>query len=78
MLIVADDLTGAADAAGAFAAAGHPCVVVLDGGTAAAPELATNASIVAVDTNGRMLAEDDAFLATASAVRVHPQRPVFV
>lgn len=78
MLIVADDLTGAADAAGAFAAAGHPCVVVLDGGVAAAPELATNASIVAVDTNGRMLGEDDAFLATASAVRVHPQRPVFV
>jgi uncharacterized protein YgbK (DUF1537 family) len=78
VLIVADDLTGAADAAGAFAAAGHPCVVVLDGRTAAAPELATNASVVAVDTNGRLLSEEDAFLATASAVRVHPQRPVFV
>ncbi len=78
MLIVADDLTGAADAAGAFATAGHPCVVVLDGGTSAAPDQATNASIVAVDTNGRMLSEDDAFLATASAVRAHPQRPVFV
>ena len=78
MLIVADDLTGAADAAGAFAAAGHPCVVVLDGHTPAALDLVTNASIVAVDTNGRMLSEDDAFVVTASAVLAHPQRPVFV
>ena len=78
MLIVADDLTGAADCAGVFATAGHCTVVVLGGpGSDLSPEVA-NAGVVAVDTNGRLLDAEDAFLATANAVRSSPHRPVFV
>lgn len=78
MLIVADDLTGAADSAGAFAAAGHSTVVVLGGPASVLSSEVANAGVVAVDTNGRMLEEDDAFMATATAVRASPHRPVFV
>ena len=46
MLIVADDLTGAADTAGAFATAGHQCVVVLDRST---PVFLPNSTVVALD-----------------------------
>ena len=78
MLIVADDLTGAADSAGAFAAAGLSAVVVLSESGAGASGEATNAGIVSIDTNGRNLDEDDAFLATATAVSAAAHRPVFV
>lgn len=78
MLIVADDLTGAADSAGAFARAGHSTVVVLGGPAASGSTEVANAGVVAIDTNGRMLDENDAFLATATAVRASQHRPVFV
>jgi uncharacterized protein YgbK (DUF1537 family) len=78
VLIVADDLTGAADSAGAFAAAGLSAVVVLSESGPAASGEATNADVVSIDTNGRSLDEDGAFLATATAVRASAHRPVFV
>ncbi|WP_244817684.1 four-carbon acid sugar kinase family protein [Caballeronia sp. Lep1P3] len=54
MLIVADDLSGAADCAIAFAAAGRKTVVTLD---ASAPD---NAIVIAADTDTRRLSPADA------------------
>ncbi|MCU1396519.1 MAG: hypothetical protein JWM34_4947 [Ilumatobacteraceae bacterium] len=77
MLIVADDLTGAADSAGAFAAAGRTAVVVLAGGTV--PSLAgIDADVLSIDTDGRAMSADEAARATAAAVRSGAERTVFV
>jgi D-threonate/D-erythronate kinase len=62
LLIVADDLSGAADCAIAFAAAGRKTVVSLDAGASDA-----NATVVAADTDTRRLAPADAAARTASA-----------
>lgn len=75
MLIVADDLTGAADTAGAFATAGHRCVVVLD---RSAPVFLPNSTIVALDTDTRAMSETDAFDVTAAVVRSFPGRPLYI
>ena len=72
MLVVADDLTGAADAAGAFATAGHRVLVHLD---YAEPE---PGQITVIDTDSRSMAEADAFLATAAAVELAGDRRVFI
>lgn len=71
VLIVADDLTGAADAAGAFASAGHRCVVLLGVRHGEAP-------VVSLDTHSREMSASAAFEATAQAVRLNPDRRVFV
>ena len=81
MLIVADDLTGAADAAAAFAAVGHSTRVDLaPAGTDSEPnsrgELTDD--IIAIDTHGRAMAEPDAFVATMNTVREHVDRRWFV
>ncbi|WP_321799550.1 four-carbon acid sugar kinase family protein [Caballeronia sp. J97] len=60
LLIVADDLSGAADCAIAFAAAGRRTVVSLDAGASVA-----NATVVAADTDTRRLAPADAAKRTA-------------
>ena len=75
MLIVADDLTGAADTAGAFATAGHRCVVVLD---RSAPVFLPNSTIVALDADTRAMSETDAFDVTAAVVRSYPGRPLYI
>ncbi|MCG7405605.1 MULTISPECIES: four-carbon acid sugar kinase family protein [Caballeronia] len=62
LLIVADDLSGAADCAIAFAAAGRKTVVSLDAGASDA-----NATVVAADTDTRRLAPADAAKRTADA-----------
>jgi D-threonate/D-erythronate kinase len=75
VLIVADDLTGAADTAGAFATAGHRCVVVLD---RSAPSFVPNSTVVALDTDTRSLVEADAFDVTSAAVRGYPGRTLYL
>ena len=75
MLIVADDLTGAADTAGAFAAAGHRCVVVLDRST---PVFLPNSTVVALDTDTRAMSERDAFDVTGAVVRSYPGRSLYI
>ena len=72
MLVVADDLTGAADAGGAFATAGHRVIVHLD---YAEPE---PGQVTVIDTDSRAMAEADAFLATAAAVELAGERRVFL
>ncbi len=75
MLVIADDLTGAADTAGAFAASGHRCVVVLHGNrpsslptdTLPINETDTDAIIV-VDTDTRAMREAEARRVTADVV----------
>ncbi|SAK87545.1 HPr kinase [Caballeronia calidae] len=62
LLIVADDLSGAADCAIAFAAAGRKTVVSLD---AAASD--TGAAVIAADTDTRRLTPAEAAKRTASA-----------
>lgn len=57
LLIVADDLSGAADCAIGFANLGRRTVVALD---ATRPDAGTNAAVVAVDTDTRRLAPADA------------------
>ncbi|HEY4332121.1 MAG TPA: four-carbon acid sugar kinase family protein [Ilumatobacteraceae bacterium] len=71
MLVVADDLTGAADSAGTFAAAGHRCTVSLSLSD-------VEATVLAIDTHSRAMSEGDAFMATAAAVSAHPGRPLFL
>ena len=75
MLIVADDLTGAADTAGAFATAGHRCVVVLD---RSAPAFLPNSTIVALDTDTRAMSETEAFDVTSAVVRSYLGRPLYI
>jgi D-threonate/D-erythronate kinase len=62
LLIIADDLSGAADCAIAFAAAGRKTVVALDG-DAPSPD----ATVIAADTDTRRLAPADAAQRTAHA-----------
>jgi len=62
LLIVADDLSGAADCAIAFAAAGLRTVVSLDSNASDA-----NATVIAADTDTRRLSPADAAKRTASA-----------
>ena len=75
MLIVADDLTGAADTAGVFATAGHRCVVVLD---RSAPTFLPNSTVVALDTDTRAMSETDAFDVTAAVVKSYPGRSLYI
>ena len=72
MLIVADDLTGAADAAGAFARWGHDCRVNLRVDTGG------SASVLAIDTDSRAMSASDAAGVTAEAVRRHPGRQLMI
>lgn len=72
MLIVADDLTGAADAAGAFARWGHDCRVNLRVDTGG------SASVLAIDTDSRTMSASDAAGVTAEAVRRHPGRQLMI
>ncbi|MBK1658874.1 four-carbon acid sugar kinase family protein, partial [Paracraurococcus ruber] len=65
VLVVADDLSGAADCAIAWAASGLPAVVALD---AAAAE---PSPVLAVDTDSRRLAPDRAAAAVRAAVARH-------
>jgi uncharacterized protein YgbK (DUF1537 family) len=62
LLIIADDLSGAADCAIGFASAGHRTVVTLDPARAQA-----SADVIAADTDTRRLAPADAALRTAEA-----------
>ncbi|HVR54967.1 MAG TPA: four-carbon acid sugar kinase family protein [Pseudorhodoferax sp.] len=64
LLILADDLTGAADCAVGFAHAGHGAVVALE---PAAPGAATQATAWALDTDTRRLAPALAAVRTATA-----------
>lgn len=64
LLIVADDLSGAADCAVGFAAAGHRAVVTLDAANAAD---CAAADVVAVDTDTRRDAPIDAARRTVAA-----------
>ncbi|MCU1388642.1 MAG: inner rane protein [Ilumatobacteraceae bacterium] len=74
MLIVADDLTGAADSAGAFAAAGHRATVWVGGATRLSED---PDEVIAVDTDGRAADVAEAVRRTAEAVR-RAVGPVFV
>ena len=79
MLILADDLTGAADAAAAFAISGRSTHVVL--APAADPVTALAGDVVAVDVDSRAMDEDAAVAATAAAFeryRRHSADGVFV
>lgn len=64
MLIIADDLSGAADCAIGFASAGHRTVVMLDPLNAEA-----DADVIAVDTDTRRLSPGDAGTRTAAAFK---------
>lgn len=65
ILILADDLSGAADCALSCLSAGLDTVVALD--TATAP----SASALAIDTDSRRLTRDEAAIATSTALRGH-------
>ncbi|MEO6124221.1 MAG: four-carbon acid sugar kinase family protein [Ilumatobacteraceae bacterium] len=69
MLILADDLTGAADAAAAFAQGGRPTYIVLS--PADAPIAALDTDVVSVDVDSRAMDEGDAVAATAAAFARH-------
>lgn len=69
MLILADDLTGAADSAASFAVSGRATHVVLS--PADAPITALDTDVVAVDVDSRAMDEDDAIAATAAAYARH-------
>ena len=71
ILIVADDLTGAADCGAAFASHGFKTVVLLDG-AGEIPE----AEVVACDANTRGMTPIRAAAETARIVREHPARIV--
>ncbi|SAK78506.1 HPr kinase [Caballeronia fortuita] len=67
LLIVADDLSGAADCAIAFAAAGRKTVVSLDAGASDVSD--AQASVIAADTDTRRLSPADAARRTADTWR---------
>jgi len=68
MLIVADDLSGAADCAIAFAAVGRRTVVTLETpGVMNAAAQADNVDVIAADTDTRRLSSQDAAQRTADA-----------
>jgi uncharacterized protein YgbK (DUF1537 family) len=66
LLILADDLSGAADCAIGFASAGRRTVVALDAGCA---RVAASVEVIAVDTDSRRLAPEDAARVTCAAWR---------
>ncbi|WP_321886878.1 four-carbon acid sugar kinase family protein [Paraburkholderia bannensis] len=73
LLIIADDLSGAADCAIGFANAGHRTVVTLDASGAApdaaahTPPASHDADVIAADTDTRRLTPSDAAQRTAQA-----------
>jgi D-threonate/D-erythronate kinase len=68
ILIIADDLSGAADCAIAFASAGRHTVVTLDAASAANAGANENvAQVIAADTDTRRLTPEDAARRTAEA-----------
>lgn len=69
VLIVADDLSGAADCAAAFASAGAHAFVSLDPLHADAP---ANGSVMAVDTDSRALLADEATRRVREAIANRP------
>ncbi len=76
ILVIADDLTGAADSAAAFTSSGHHCVVSLDG-------LITRRdtppdTIVVIDTDSRDMRAADAFATTATAITRHSPTELFI
>ena len=76
MLVIADDLTGAADSAAAFTSSGHRCVVSLDG-------LSTGGrtprnTIVVIDTDSRDMSASDAFASTSAAITRHAPTELFI
>lgn len=68
LLIIADDLSGAADCAIAFASAGRRTMVMLDV-AGRSEEGAGTAQVIAADTDTRRLSPDDAARRTADAFR---------
>lgn len=64
ILIIADDLSGAADCATGFAGAGHRTVVTLE---AARTQAHDDADTIAVDTDTRRLSPEEASARTAAA-----------
>ena len=76
ILVIADDLTGAADSAAALTSSGHHCVVSLDG-------LITRRdtppdTIVVIDTESRDMRAADAFATTAAAITRHSPTELFI
>ncbi len=67
LLIIADDLSGAADCAIGFANAGHRTVVTLDASGAQADATPHDADVIAADTDTRRLTPADAAGRTAQA-----------
>jgi uncharacterized protein YgbK (DUF1537 family) len=72
VLIIADDLTGAADCGAAFAAHGFKTAVVLDesGDT-------QDAGVIAFDANTRGMTPEEAAAETDRIIREHPARIVY-
>ncbi|SAL41133.1 four-carbon acid sugar kinase family protein [Caballeronia telluris] len=68
LLIIADDLSGAADCAIGFAGAGRRTVVTLDA-TSAGTSIDTTATVIAADTDTRRLTPAEAAERTAAAWR---------
>lgn len=67
LLIIADDLSGAADCAIGFANAGHRTVVTLDASGAGQTSTSHDADVIAADTDTRRLTPADAAARTAQA-----------
>lgn len=81
MLVIADDLTGATDAGGAFAAAGLRCVVSLNSGrlvTQGVGDGQANTHVFVVDTDSRDMTEAAARATTRDVIRRHSSRELFV
>lgn len=70
ILVIADDLTGAADCAAALAGHGLRTVVLL-GGSAAEPAAGLDADVVSVDADTRRLPPIEAAAETARLLRAH-------
>ena len=75
ILVIADDLTGAADSAAAFTSSGHRCVVSLDALFTLGD---TPDTIVVIDTDSRDMLASDAFAITAAAISRHSPTEVFI
>ena len=81
MLVLADDLTGAADTGGAFAMAGHRCTVVLDHGHK--PETSEldeqhNTHVLIIDADSRAMTPRNASAATTVIVCRYAPSELFV
>lgn len=64
LLILADDLTGAADCGVGFAARGHPANVILDCGYGCVSGFRESQGVLAIDTNNRDLAAESSAVVT--------------